>query len=186
MPANLWPLHKTRAWLAQCLWHIMSDIDFLDLASQFCNLVGSSVPVLTPDADGMLTFSTRLRDVDLSISHDPVHLPDQVHVLAFFGPVADAIETVVLRQLLHANLALTGASRCAFGRNPISGDIVLVSTCPLAELSAENLLAGLQAIADAALQWRSDPTQGQFDGEPFSTQVRTDVSFDYRGAAHER
>jgi hypothetical protein len=152
-------------------------MEFHDLARQFCQLVGAPMPPLTPDVDGVVTFSTSFQDVDISVSHDAAGLPDHVHVLAFFGPVPEAIETLVLRQALHANLAMMGSSRCAFCRNPITGDIVLAATCPLGELSAADLLEGLHALVDAALQWRSDPTQGDLEVRPSSGLVPEQLLF---------
>jgi hypothetical protein len=153
----------------------MATADFHDLAAQFCNLVGAIVPPLTPDADGVLAFSASFCNVDVTVTHDPEELPDHVTVLVFFGPAPEHAELAVLRQLLHANLALMRSAPCAFCRNPISGDIVLVSTCPLAELSGATLLEGLQAHVDAALQWRGDPAQCEFAGTSASRRIPHDM-----------
>jgi hypothetical protein len=153
----------------------MAAADFHDLATQFCTLVGAPIPPLTPDADGGLAFSASFRDVDITVTHDPADLPDRVTILVFFGQAPEHAELAVLRQLLHANLAMMRSSPCAFGRNPISGDIVLVSTCPLAELSGATLMEGLQALIDAALQWRSDPTQDEFAGLSESDRIPRDM-----------
>jgi hypothetical protein len=134
----------------------MPAANLQELVRQLCTIVDSPVPALSTDANGMLAFSTRLRDVDVTVTHHPTLHPEHAFVLVFFGPVPENRERAVLRELLHANLLLLHPGGPAFSRNPLSGHVVLQYVYPLAEASGQGLLSGLQTIIDSALQWRRD------------------------------
>lgn len=134
----------------------MSIANLQDLADQFCAVVGLPPPGLVPDGNGLWAFSAKLRDVDVTLTHDPVHHPDHALVLVFFGPVPADRELAVLRELLHANLIMLQPGAPSFSRNPMTGDVVLQYVYPLAGASGQGLWAGLQAIVDSALKWRKN------------------------------
>lgn len=134
----------------------MSTTGFYELAAQFCAAIESPVPELTPDGDGVLSFSAVVRDVHVAAAHDPLTHPGLVLVYATFGPVPVERELQVLRALLQANLLMTRPAAPTFTRNPDDGLVILRYACPLSELTGSALWDSLQAVIDSALQWRED------------------------------
>jgi len=132
----------------------MSFDSFHHLAVQFCAAAGTPPVDISPDNAGLLAFSMQLRGVHISVSHAPAASPDHAFVLVMFGAVPADREPAVLRELMHANLLMQHDGAPSFGLNPMDGQVVLQYTCALATASGEELLAGLQAVVDTALQWR--------------------------------
>jgi hypothetical protein len=127
-----------------------------DLAQQFCDAAQMVAPVLTPDSDGNLAFSTRIRDVDFTITHDPASQPENALILVFLGQIPADREVLILRELLHANLLMLQPGSPSFSRNPLTGSILLQYSSPLTSASGESLRAGMEGIIDMVHAWRED------------------------------
>lgn len=127
-----------------------------NLAEQFCEILGVTPPSLGPDGKGHLAFSTKIRDVDVSVTHDMLRHPDHASVLVFFGRVPPEREVLVLRELLHANLLMIQPHCLSFSRNPLTGSVILQMMFPLATASGQGLWDGLQSVIAQALRWRED------------------------------
>lgn len=134
----------------------MSALDFHTLAEQFCAAAGAPMPDLVPDAQGAFTFSALLRDVAVTVTHEPMGSPDHVFVLVAFGPLPEEHARQAALRLLNANLLMLRAQAPAFGLNPVDEHVLLQYALPLAELTGESLLAGMAKAVDSALQWRQD------------------------------
>ena len=146
----------------------MTTTGFYELAAQFCTAIDSPIPELTPDSDGVLSFSAVVRDVHVAAAHDPVAHPGLVFVFATFGPVPPERELQALRALLQANLLMIRPVAPTFTRNPDDGQIILRYACPLPELTGSALWDGLQTVIDSALQWREDFFLGPDAHQPVS------------------
>ncbi|MGE0332763.1 MAG: CesT family type III secretion system chaperone [Ramlibacter sp.] len=134
----------------------MTISDFHNLAAQFCADCDAPVPDLSPDGDGVLSFSAVVRDVHVAAAHDPVMHPGLVFVYATFGPVPPQHELDICRALLYANLLMLRPAAPVFTRNPDDGQVILRYIRPLADLSGSALWEGVQTMVDSALQWRED------------------------------
>lgn len=127
-----------------------------ELAEQFCEVIAVETPDLLPDTDGVLSFSVNVREVDLIVRNDPHSDPDHALVYLVFGHVPEDREVPVLRELLHANLAMSGPQAPAFSRNPLTGHVLLQYAWPMANVSGRSLWHAIQDVIDAILKWRSD------------------------------
>ena len=125
-----------------------------NLAEQFCEILGVAAPSLSPDGKGHLAFSTKVKGVNVSVTHDMSRHPDHASVLVFFGHVPPDREVLVLRELLHANLLMIQPHCLTFSRNPLTGSVILQMMFPLATASGQGLWDGLQSVISHALQWR--------------------------------
>lgn len=132
----------------------MTTLHFHELAAQFCIAAGSPIAELTPDGEGVISFSVVVRDVHVAVAHDPIAHAGLVFVYATFGPVPQQRELEICRALLYANLLMLRPTAPAFTRNPDDGQVILRYICPLADLTGSALWDGLQAMVDSALQWR--------------------------------
>lgn len=134
----------------------MTISDFHELAAQFCEACASPIPDLSPDGDGVLSFSAVVRDVHVAVAHDTVTHPGLVLVYATFGSVPQQRELEICRALLYANLLMLRPAAPTFTRNPDDGQVILRYISPLADLTGSALWDGLQAMVASALQWRQD------------------------------
>lgn len=146
----------------------MSATSLQTLAAQFCAIIDVAPPQLGPDDDGVVAFSTSLRGVDATITHDSWDRPDEAVIHVFFGHVPEHRELEALRELLNANYLMQQAWAPSFCRNPDTGEVVLQYVYPLEEASGENLWAGMQTIIDRVLKWRktfvlSEADEASFD-----------------------
>lgn len=134
----------------------MPALNLQDLAHQFCQVIGHDAPQLVPDREGVLSFSVQVRGVDLIVRQDPTL--DCGHALAYlvFGDVPEDREAQVLRELLHANLAMAGPQAPAFSRNPLTGHILLQHAFALSGVSGAGLWQAIQDLIDTILKWRLD------------------------------
>ncbi len=134
----------------------MPATDLHALVEQFCSHIGIAAPVLTPDHQGSLAFSTQLREVDFTVTQDPLRHPDDALVLVFLGQAPEDREVLILRELMNANLLMLQPQSLSFSRNPLTGSILLQYACPLAGASGESLRAGMENLIDTVLAWRQD------------------------------
>jgi hypothetical protein len=149
----------------------MPIISFHDFAAGFCAAAGSPVPELQPNEDGVLAFTASVRQVDLTVTHDPTLHADHAVVFVTFGFVPPHRQLEVYRDLLHNNLLLVQAGAPAFSLNPFDDQVILHYTCPLFPDSGTNLWAGLQGVVDGALQWRHALAQAVLPEHPPMSRV---------------
>lgn len=141
----------------------MSSTSFHDFTALFCEAAGSAVPELRPSENGLYAFTTTVRAVDVTVTHDPATRPGYAVVFVMFGKVPQGRQLEVYRDLLNSNLLLVHAGAPAFSLNPHDDQVILQQMQPLVPGAGAQFWAGLQGVVDSALQWRDALSPGPRD-----------------------
>ena len=97
-----------------------------------------------------------LNETNFSLYYGGSIDPFSVLVYADFGALpADYPNTVLLR-LLETNMYMFGVNSPSFTYNPDNRHILLMFRVPLANATADSVLAILAGISDMAIAWRKD------------------------------
>jgi hypothetical protein len=145
---------------------------FQTLYEQMCDILRQPPVQLHTGGEGPTAFHLDRHGVSVDVLHFPATCPDHAHVLIEFGAVAhdDPHASRILLVLLDTNFLFPQAHPPAFGRNPVTGVVVLRCVYPLGDSDAPGLLQLIDEGASLAREWRHD--QFLKDAPPMSDQAQ--------------
>ncbi len=131
----------------------MAVANIEELCKGLCELAGVDAPDLVPDAENRVTIALELQDVKFIVEHAPRHRDDGLLIRAVLGPQA-AGQTL---EACSALLALNCQLHClgyAFGRNPVTGEIVLDHETGFDQTSPVEMYQCIVSMAQGIHGWR--------------------------------
>ena len=132
----------------------MAVANFEELCKGYCEIAGFPAPSLAPDAHGIEAFHLRLRDVAVTVGHEPAKALERAFVVIEFGPVPKDREEDAWPALLDANFLMLRDGMPIFSRNPVNGDVLLQMSCAFSRVTALELVQLVDAFVGVAIDWR--------------------------------
>ena len=124
----------------------MKSLSFDELCQGIFDATGRPAPELASDNGGASVVVLSVDDVDVRLLHCPTEAAGCVFVLVHFGVPEPEHELGALIALMEVNFGLmTDENGASYGRNPISGELLMQYTYPLAEAKVDELLIQILA-----------------------------------------
>lgn len=150
----------------------MPIASFDELCKGLCEIAGFPPPALmTPEEEGNLAFSMRLRGVVISALQPSRGRGGTALLIAQFGAMPPELEPAGWLGLLDANFFLMDEDAPRFSRNPKTGEIILQWNCPLGALSVTDAFLRASRMVDLARSWHSHHVLGAPDSGVFEWGV---------------
>jgi len=143
----------------------MSAEQFQALCDEFCDLAGTSRPVLVPDERGLLAFHTTIRGYCMTCIHVPPADADDVYLLVDIGEMPAQAGLEAWKTLMRTNTFLFGSHTPVIGLSR-RDHLLIQQVVPLRSATARALMASVTGVADWADQWHAGKWLGQ---EPAAT-----------------
>lgn len=133
----------------------MSLMDFKDLCTSLCELVGAQAPDLVPDSNGTLAFTVTVDDVDTGVVLDDSGPEPGALLVTVLGTPEEAGELQLLRGLLDTNFIVSGVGAPSFVRNPVTGEIALHQPLLLSQVTAQDVYDKVVRATGTMARWKA-------------------------------
>jgi len=129
----------------------MNNDSYKHLITEVACLIGLAVQADKIHASGNLIF----KNVAVTVFFNEKK-SDLVHVYVDFGDFPQHKAQDIFRRLLEINLLVSSQGSPRLGLDPTTGRVIFCWSRPLADLSAQKLLGGIDMAVTQALSWRDN------------------------------
>lgn len=133
----------------------MSLLDFKDLCTSLCELVGAPAPDLAPDSNGTLAFTVTVDDVDTGVVLDDSGPEPGALLITVLGVPEGSSELQILRGLLDTNFIMSGVGAPSFVRNPLNGEIALNQPLLFSQVRAQDVYDKVLRATGTMARWKA-------------------------------
>jgi hypothetical protein len=156
---------------------------FDHFCAAICQLMGVDPPTLAPDPRGLAGFTVNYRNVGVGFVKTQRGSETGLLMLVQFGMPSPRDELECLRNLLNSNFHMTGPGAPAFALDPATGDVWLIHSFLLSQVSVRAIFEDIAAATDAVPNWRTDQGCGAVDDPSSSACDRSKPLRLHGGAA---
>lgn len=133
----------------------MAVASFETLCTGLCDLAGGCILEIDVTDQGVSAFALKVDGVNVTLGHDPRRGAQHVFLMASFGPLPEGRELPACLRLLEMNCLMLTADSPSFGRDPLTGEILLQARYAFSELTPHRLYEDIAHFVSLAREWLS-------------------------------
>lgn len=133
----------------------MPVLNFNDLCTSLCELMGVPPPALVPDAHGVVGFTVTCRSTEIGFVDDQRGSEPAILMVAPLGAPPAGTELQAMHALLEANHGMLGAGTPVFTRDPANGHLWLCQGFRPAQLQVQAVFQAMAQAVDRVEAWHT-------------------------------